>query len=350
MQKDYILRIESSETKYPDLVYQHKLAGLRSRRRLRRESESGKDDVAERNGLEKYVKFTARRSRPRTILTVDMAVELLVSAMFTVVLFHTLSQVNPIEKLFTAVYRQVSSLNQLSNDSPTKPEHVSFLRSVLQSMEAVGFAKGSSLEFSVSSILNLLYFAVAAKVVDWLAWQVDNDIEESLLIIPQLGIQSESVMLKKSLGKLYLRFLLALARLVVSRAGLLVNVCQSRLTGRVERASQTERGVRDAERKRSRLDKLDKALQSCERLVLCREFVAMEYVKDLVINEGFINFQVIFYLALVTIDTSSTSLNGRDGSKSSCDERLKMIVVFPNLLPRRKLLEAVWRRSRKFLN
>ena len=101
-------------------------------------------------------------------------------------------------------------------------------------------------------------------------------------------------------------------------------------------------------------------------MVLSREFIPMEYVKDLIINEGFVKFQVMFYLALITksgtdrgVKSGEPSDNAGIESGDQSDglgiqpagngEALKMMVVFPHLLPRRKLLETVWRRSRRFI-
>lgn len=147
----------------------------------------------------------------------------------------------------------------------------------------------------------------------------------------------------------------------------------------------------------SRLDRLDESLRGSERLILSRQFVPMEYVKDLIINEGFVGFRVLYYLALITVDNTgdgnevqtsglnpeknkslgygdfrhgkmyhhgqgsalagalkssldSSSAGATSGLGKNKGKRLKMILVFPHLLPRRKLLETVWRRSRTFLH
>ncbi|KAK9457324.1 GPI-GlcNAc transferase complex, PIG-H component-domain-containing protein [Dipodascopsis uninucleata] len=55
------------------------------------------------------------------------------------------------------------------------------------------------------------------------------------------------------------------------------------------------------------------------------EFIPMELVQDVIINEGFRNFSVIFFLAVM--------VKGRN----------RLLVVFPNLLPRRSILEEIWR-------
>ncbi|ORY86294.1 GPI-GlcNAc transferase complex, PIG-H component-domain-containing protein [Protomyces lactucae-debilis] len=59
-------------------------------------------------------------------------------------------------------------------------------------------------------------------------------------------------------------------------------------------------------------------------------FIALDMIQDVVIHEGFKGFQVKFYLAILTKD-------GRNH------------VVFPELLPRRRVLERVWRQTCKAL-
>ncbi|KAK9460233.1 GPI-GlcNAc transferase complex, PIG-H component-domain-containing protein [Lipomyces oligophaga] len=53
-------------------------------------------------------------------------------------------------------------------------------------------------------------------------------------------------------------------------------------------------------------------------------FIPIELIQDVVINEGFFGFQVIFYLAVIVKGSS------------------KLIVVFPNTTPRRDQLEKIW--------
>lgn len=60
-------------------------------------------------------------------------------------------------------------------------------------------------------------------------------------------------------------------------------------------------------------------------------FLNKESIVDLVIHEGFRGMEVVFFMAVL--------VKNKDG----------MVVVFPDLLPRRKMLERVWRESRKCL-
>ncbi|KAG7828508.1 hypothetical protein KL920_003645 [Ogataea angusta] len=138
-------------------------------------------------------------------------------------------------------------------------------------------------------------FLACYHIVNWGYGSLLAQTEESLILIPNLGVQSESYRVRKS-G-------LALVRL---------------LLGRVLGKSELSRPVHTAK-------------------TLNRQFFPMEDVHDLAIVEGFMNFQVIFYLALVV----------GDGPQ---DDQLQMVVIFPNLLPRKKLLQAVWRRSRAYLD
>lgn len=60
-------------------------------------------------------------------------------------------------------------------------------------------------------------------------------------------------------------------------------------------------------------------------------FIPTSQVQDIFIHEAFIGFSVRFYLAVI--------VEGEEGS----------VVVFPKLLPRRDVLEEVWRGSRSVL-
>ncbi|GMG40627.1 unnamed protein product [Ambrosiozyma monospora] len=110
-----------------------------------------------------------------------------------------------------------------------------------------------------------------------------------------------------------------------------------------------------------------------------KQFFPMECIKDLIIHEGFKEFGVEFYLALVVKDGSTSTNNGLGSTGSTTGinnsasnannnninvgnsddnvgvgvgqrkENLKIVVLFDKLLPRRKLLETVWRRSRRYV-
>lgn len=60
-------------------------------------------------------------------------------------------------------------------------------------------------------------------------------------------------------------------------------------------------------------------------------FIPLDKIDDLVIHEGFVGFEVRFYLAIILKD----------------EDRLE--VIFPTTRPRRKVLERVWRQSRVIL-
>ncbi|KAK2805233.1 hypothetical protein FQN50_006258 [Emmonsiellopsis sp. PD_5] len=60
-------------------------------------------------------------------------------------------------------------------------------------------------------------------------------------------------------------------------------------------------------------------------------FIPTTQIQDIVIHEAFKNFEVRFYLAVIVEGESD------------------VVVVFPNLLPRRLILEEVWKGSRKCL-
>ncbi|KAI9736761.1 MAG: hypothetical protein M1834_000965 [Cirrosporium novae-zelandiae] len=61
------------------------------------------------------------------------------------------------------------------------------------------------------------------------------------------------------------------------------------------------------------------------------KFIPTNLIQDIVIHEAFKGFEVRFYLALIG-----------DGERET-------VVVFPNLLPKRKLLEEVWRGAKDCL-
>lgn len=60
-------------------------------------------------------------------------------------------------------------------------------------------------------------------------------------------------------------------------------------------------------------------------------FIPLDRIVDMVIHEGFVGFEVRHFLAVMLRD----------------DTRLE--VVFPRSLPRRKVLERVWRQAREVL-
>ena len=60
-------------------------------------------------------------------------------------------------------------------------------------------------------------------------------------------------------------------------------------------------------------------------------FIPLEKIDDLVIHEGFVGFEVRFFLAIILRD----------------EDQLE--VIFPGTLPPRRVLERVWRQSRAVL-
>ncbi|KAK9449324.1 GPI-GlcNAc transferase complex, PIG-H component-domain-containing protein [Limtongia smithiae] len=55
------------------------------------------------------------------------------------------------------------------------------------------------------------------------------------------------------------------------------------------------------------------------------QFIPLELIQDVIINEGFRSFEVIYYLAII--------VKNHD----------RLLVVFPNTLPKRTELETIWR-------
>jgi phosphatidylinositol glycan class H protein len=60
-------------------------------------------------------------------------------------------------------------------------------------------------------------------------------------------------------------------------------------------------------------------------------FIPTSLIQDIIIHEAFRGFEVRFYLAIVVVGEED------------------VVVVFPGLLPRRAILEEVWRGARKCL-
>lgn len=60
-------------------------------------------------------------------------------------------------------------------------------------------------------------------------------------------------------------------------------------------------------------------------------FIPTSQIQDIFIHEAFLGFEVRFYLAVIVV-----------GEKDA-------VVVFPKLLPKREILETVWRGSRAVL-
>ncbi|RPA71909.1 hypothetical protein BJ508DRAFT_184666, partial [Ascobolus immersus RN42] len=70
---------------------------------------------------------------------------------------------------------------------------------------------------------------------------------------------------------------------------------------------------------------------SCFAHAPLTRFIPTSSVQDIFIHEGFRGFEVKFYLSVV--------VRGEED----------VVVVFPNVLPRRRVLEGVWRGARTCL-
>lgn len=62
------------------------------------------------------------------------------------------------------------------------------------------------------------------------------------------------------------------------------------------------------------------------------KFIPSDEISDIIIHEGFKGFEVRFYMAIVV------------------KNQTELEVVFPNLLPRKRVLEVVWRGTRELLD
>ncbi|KAG7844405.1 hypothetical protein KL941_003781 [Ogataea angusta] len=247
MRKDYVLEVKSSDTKCPDVIYQD-------------DRKQPKDTDASETKPQKYIKFTVRPARQRDG-TLTLVVQLVVLAAAVCAMYVAVCNGQILERILRQAQLGTTNVDD-----------------VWTARTARAFV-----------------FLACYHIVNWGYGSLLAQTEESLILIPNLGVQSESYRVRKS-G-------LALVRL---------------LLGRVLGKSELSRPVHTAK-------------------TLNRQFFPMEEVHDLAIVEGFMNFQVIFYLALVV-------------GEGPQDDQLQMVVIFPNLLPRKKLLQAVWRRSRAYLD
>jgi hypothetical protein len=145
------------------------------------------------------------------------------------------------------------------------------------------------------------YLVISVFCVNELYWRINYEVEESLLIIPGVGVQCETLMVKASVLVIFQRCLRQIS-------------CLLGMKGR------TSRGLYAA---------------TCCKEVVQRVLVPMEAVEDIVINEGFVGTSVVFYLCVVVRDAKSKGL--------------RLECVFPVVRPRRAVLERVWRQSRPYL-
>lgn len=137
------------------------------------------------------------------------------------------------------------------------------------------------------------YMVTAMVIVNELYWNLNHRVEESLLIVPNLGVQMESVIYKRTLS------------------GLVWTICKYMAV--VDPGNKNDNGT---------------------MVVLNKQFYPIENVKDIVINEGFVGTNVMFYMGVIVKDHMGD---------------LQVRVVFPMLRPRREILESVYRSSRGYL-
>ncbi|KAG7879303.1 hypothetical protein KL905_003298 [Ogataea polymorpha] len=247
MRKDYVLEVKSSDTKCPDVIYQD-------------DSKQTQGTDASETRPQKYIKFTVRSARQQDG-TLTLVVQLVLLAAAVCALYVAICNGQILDRILRRAQLEKTGLNDVW----------------------------------IARTVRAFVFLVCYRMVNWAYGSFRAQTEESLIIIPNLGVQIESYRVRKS-GSASVLLLL------------------SRVLGK----SELSRHVPAAK-------------------TLNRQFFPMEDVRDLAIVEGFKNFQVIFYLALMV----------GDGPQ---DDQLQIVVIFPNLLPRKKLLQAVWRRSREYLD
>ena len=411
------------------------------------------------HSLDKYIKFTVKRS-DRSEDDILNRLTKFMFIFFSVGLFwHVLNNVDPIGKViggrerlremndvFWREYRKLTSvLNgrryriderflkksehaggelgyNMGSESRTREGFREAVVKVFLVVEKVFYEmKLGRDECFVQDLISMFYLGISVFVINEIYWRIYHEIEESLIIIPHLGVQAESILIKENIWQV-LKSVLGLRRLLFNMNPGLTNAPTAATASAPVPSCSKEKGV-----------------------VINKQFVPMDYVKDIVINEGFKGFEVVFYMTLIMEEgvvvmsggseerwdagedagharrsshsrpaprradrDGRTGLDvvvdvdrrlaedddndddddddGYDGGRSGEDgaetdthdtgyysgdqgghrthtqtqthtnphtdaeqTKLKMIVVFPNLLPRRAVLETVFRKSREYL-
>lgn len=177
---------------------------------------------------------------------------------------------------------------------------------VLNQVDAVGKLGKSSLirlkiledndnQKRLIEILRIIYLSISVYVVNEIYWRTNYNIEESLIIIRDVGVQLESVLVTENIIEVFKRVLLRV-------------LCM----GDIGRSGKRNRG---------------------NRMVMKQEFVPMDRVINIVINEGFCGLRVVTYMVVV--------VKSENGSE--------LLVAFENLMPRVSILQTLYRKSREFL-
>lgn len=223
--------------------------------------------------LDKYIKFTVKSSEA------NKNEEDIIHGIFKCILifisvglfWHVLNQVDIIGNLSDGRIRNINitmniNINNNKEDSKTDNNRI-------------------------GEIIKILYLGISVFVVNEIYWRTNYSLEESLIVIRNVGIQIESVLVKESIIEVFKK--------VIQRS-----------IGLYKRNKNN-------------------------RVILHQHFIPIENVVDIVINEGFYGMRVITYLSVVLIkdDKNMTEL----------------IVVFKNILPRINILEVVYRRVQDFV-
>lgn len=183
-----------------------------------------------------------------------------------------------------------------------------------------GTAKGGLLDGlhrnGVNELVSLIYLGISVFIVNEIYWRTNYSVEENLIIIRHVGIQIESILKRENIVGVFRRVL---------RKVLGVN---GGVSGPGSDARPDAEGPGDA----------NGSQDDIESVVLSQHFIEMEKVVDLVINEGFLGCTVVYYLCvLVRMEPQHTR------------PTTKLYVVFEQILPRRAILETVYRRARDYL-
>ncbi|OUM55791.1 hypothetical protein BVG19_g5389 [[Candida] boidinii] len=167
--------------------------------------------------------------------------------------------------------------------------------------------------------------------------QIDYNINESLLIIPKVGVQYESVLMRRPLFGLFKSIMITLFKTACESMD--INQKSISISGEPESDSPDAHG--HIEEKEN--------LTGFQLYQSEKNFIPMGIIKDMIINEGFKNFEVINYLSLIVKNTSSVDNTNNNIENDSNLDNCQLILLFPKLLPRRRMLETIWKTSRKYL-
>lgn len=338
---------------------------LRNNKRHHRKNSS----TSSSHSLDKYIKFTVKRSNYHKGEEIFNRIsKFMIIFLSIAVIRHVLSKVDPIGKciggeiklkeinefIIKKYYKIIKNEDNLKSIEKIRYNNYNSILIIIDKIiSGLGINREENL---IKDLISLIYFGISVYIINEIYWRVYHEIEESLIIIPHLGVQTESILIKENIWQV-LKNILGLDKIFNNN-----NSNNSNNGNTIVRNEDTNKNK--------------------EGIIINKQFICMDYVKDIVINEGFKGFEVIFYMTLIMeegviinkegdkfdnkkkhlnndinssnndyddVDYNYNDENNNNTNNSSRKPKLKMIVVFPNLLPRRAILETVFRKSREYL-